>query len=234
MGGVKKIQPVSLFLLFLNLGTCLSCKPKYWSLTSHYDNHINNLENNFALDYPTYTVPNLLKDSWCSKIWIFHFSHKELSRIKEVSGENLKKDISLVLKELEFLNDCSFNISEDCLEQRSTNMSEFLDAMRSINIKELTDKRDYSNCTEILCDKVQDEPNGFADPGKQEGQQTDVCWPWIAFCIVLFFIIIVIIIIIIYIACQRQGNSVRRQDDLSIMEMSPFTPSNNSNEIDTT
>ncbi|XP_063293174.1 uncharacterized protein LOC134578109 isoform X4 [Pelobates fuscus] len=153
MGGVKKIQLVSLFLLFLNLGTCLSCKPKYWSLTSHYDNHINNLENNFALDYPTYTVSNLRKDSWCSEIWIFHLSDKELSRIKEVSGENLKKSISPVLKEFEFLNDCSFTISEDCRVHRNTNMSEFIDTLRSINRTAFMNKRDYSNCTEILCEK---------------------------------------------------------------------------------
>ncbi|XP_063293172.1 uncharacterized protein LOC134578109 isoform X2 [Pelobates fuscus] len=215
MGGVKKIQLVSLFLLFLNLGTCLSCKPKYWSLTSHYDNHINNLENNFALDYPTYTVSNLRKDSWCSEIWIFHLSDKELSRIKEVSGENLKKSISPVLKEFEFLNDCSFTISEDCRVHRNTNMSEFIDTLRSINRTAFMNKRDYSNCTEILCEKVQDEPNGFPDPGKQEGQQTDVCWGWIAFGIILLFFII--FIIFIYKTCQRQGSSVHRKDDLSMM-----------------
>ncbi|XP_041425555.1 uncharacterized protein flt3lg.L [Xenopus laevis] len=93
----------------------------------------------------------------CSDLWMIYFISKELVRIEGLSGETLKAQVAVVLKEVEFIYiDCHFNVSEDCRMEKK-NVIDFLNIMSSTLTSMKTDNKiidDFSNCTVIFCDKA--------------------------------------------------------------------------------
>ncbi|OCT73130.1 hypothetical protein XELAEV_18036109mg [Xenopus laevis] len=150
---------VLLFLLFLNK-PCLGCNFKQVNsnpITSMFDDNIENLVKYLPRDYNVSVISNLKPHPHCSDLWMIYFISKELVRIEGLSGETLKAQVAVVLKEVEFIYiDCHFNVSEDCRMEKK-NVIDFLNIMSSTLTSMKTDNKiidDFSNCTVIFCDKA--------------------------------------------------------------------------------
>ncbi|XP_054850896.1 uncharacterized protein LOC129340248 [Eublepharis macularius] len=161
--GILDVSVVSLLLLlcFSHSGLCKNCNFTYSPLvTTSTSEIIKNLKEFLLLDYPVSVPSNLKSDKFCFELWQLHFIYRELSRLIQVAGFQLRQNISrleeiLNLKEL--FQFCE--IESDCVDFERTNISVFLDSIHS-NLKKMAAKlepatdqnpTDFSSCTSVQC-----------------------------------------------------------------------------------
>nr|XP_033815801.1 fms-related tyrosine kinase 3 ligand [Geotrypetes seraphini] len=151
---------VAALLLVSLLDPSDSCHFSYNPISTTFNRPIKNLSKWLLLDYPVSITSNLKPDSWCSELWQLQLMKKELERMREVAGEELKVYLEDVWKQIAFLKHCNSTVSTSCLTGERTNASNFLGLLeQQINVLKIKFRGqknlDFSNCTQILCMPVQ-------------------------------------------------------------------------------
>ncbi|KAL8176823.1 UNVERIFIED_CONTAM: hypothetical protein K2H54_039098, partial [Gekko kuhli] len=148
-----------LFLCFTHFGLGKNCIFTHHPLpTTDGSNRINGLRKLLLWDYPVSVPSNLKPDEHCFGLWQLYFISRELSRMLQVAGSELEKNITDLeswLNTKELFQDCK--IESSCVEFERTNVSVLLDSIL-LPFKALRDKMDlmetpfnFSNCTSVQC-----------------------------------------------------------------------------------
>nr|XP_056720248.1 fms-related tyrosine kinase 3 ligand [Euleptes europaea] len=165
--GIPDISVVSFLLLlcFPHSGLGENCIFTHELLPStRISNNIKKLKELMLLDYPVSQPSNLKSDGLCFNFWQLHFVSRELSRMLQVAGSELRKNIS-DLETWMNLDDLFENcaIESDCVDFERANISMFLDSIpdifEAVKANMSHPPTNYSSCTPIRC-----QPDSLSTP----------------------------------------------------------------------
>ncbi|XP_060112217.1 fms-related tyrosine kinase 3 ligand [Heteronotia binoei] len=154
--GIPDASVVSLllFLCFTHSGLGKNCTFSHEPLPTTGASKIIELKKLLLLDYPVSLPSNLKTDEYCVELWQLHIAFKELNRMQQVAGSELREKIA-EFRELNLqglFDNCT--LESDCVEFEKSNISVFMDSIHS-NFEAMTTKittsLNFSNCTRILC-----------------------------------------------------------------------------------
>ncbi|XP_048373818.1 fms-related tyrosine kinase 3 ligand [Sphaerodactylus townsendi] len=165
--GIPDASVVSLLLLlcFTHSGFGENCIFTEELLpTTSISSTIKKLKGLLLLDYPVSLPSNLKSDELCFELWQLHFISRELNRMLQVAGSELRKNISELETRMnleDLFEDCK--IESDCVDFERSNISVFFDSIPKI-FRAVRDKmedlpKDFSSCTPIRC-----QPDSLSTP----------------------------------------------------------------------
>ncbi|XP_073458440.1 fms-related tyrosine kinase 3 ligand isoform X3 [Aquarana catesbeiana] len=125
-----------------------TCKFEFVSASSNFGIYLENLTRNLFNDYEVPVVSNLEPDKHCLVLWQIYDTYTMLKNLTEKAQIDLKERITNLLRELQFLEACTFSVSETCTKHKQA----LVQVLEKFDFEQLENIiGDYSNCTVLRC-----------------------------------------------------------------------------------